>query len=554
MNLFKRKKSPDPDIHSDLLASLAGHSTASSKLKSFLKPKPVLPPQLPVPAPRRVSTIVENDSEDSEETDTESESESESDESESDESDESDYEPHSHKYLSKDRTATVSQLLQLMGLWGLAQTKELLEQAANEELRRTYSLLSEKLKIVKMLASTNRHDPKYRELIIQEHQARLIVEILLTLAKVLDCKDKKCVNSNKSLYERYGVVTDVIGRGSYGVIKLIKLEHQLLVYAVKEITRHGKEATQKFTERAISEFVVLLALNNRNIVKVLDLMVTPSDSGTKLNLVMELSGGGDLFSYIKKAFVSKEALEIEEIDCMAKQAARGLAYMHSHGVAHCDVKLENILISWEGTGPRRHMTLKHSDFGKSNVFRTAWDREEQAYPLSSGPVGLEPYLAPEEHGQKGTILLPKKDCWAYGVLVLTLWNVRRAILANCGDTVQLEYTDGHGEKDTQLYPSGYLWRRTDQRHGHWKDAVFGEFCRSAMDASYDADSREWTVRRRGQFLPIETLFSVQDGIDESALVLRRWFCYQLLSTEPKRRVSMEGLLRSDWLRNVECCK
>ena len=70
---------------------------------------------------------------------------------------------------------------------------------------------------------------------------------------------------------------------------------------------------------------------------------------------MEWCGGGDLFSIIKSGNMTAV-----ERNCCFKQLIRGIAYMHSAGIAHRDIKPENLLLNEDGQ-------LKITDFGVSDV-------------------------------------------------------------------------------------------------------------------------------------------------------------------------------------------
>ena len=70
-------------------------------------------------------------------------------------------------------------------------------------------------------------------------------------------------------------------------------------------------------------------------------------------LVLELCKGGELYTYIK----SSKKLSEETTKCFTKQLIKGLLYLHSKGVIHRDLKLSNILLSFD----QRH--LKIAEFG-----------------------------------------------------------------------------------------------------------------------------------------------------------------------------------------------
>lgn len=78
-----------------------------------------------------------------------------------------------------------------------------------------------------------------------------------------------------------------------------------------------------------------------------------------------------------------------EVNCCLKQLACGVKYLHSMGLAHRDLKLDNCVMTENGI-------LKLIDFGSAVVFRYPF---EQEVTLASGIVGSDPYLAPEVLGK-----------------------------------------------------------------------------------------------------------------------------------------------------------
>lgn len=579
------------------------------------EPARATPPPVPVPdekpsLKKRISTIIDDEEYDDFEVDDYEEDQGSDESRESDESEPEEYEEHNHRVIERKATQSVSQLSTLMGLCGLSSsTEEGLAELANQELRRTYSLLSKDMKIRRLSPTMHRKDPLLYQSVIEEAQTTLIEEITKKINHVLDLKEPKqqeqYLAGNKTLLDRYGSISKVIGRGRYGVIKVILLGDQETqftkkngIYAVKELLKRPateskqKESRETFINRVTSEFIVSCTLNNKHIVRTLDLMITvPSCKGGssqkgstfedefKISQVMECTPGGDLFNYLKRAIEMKQYLTIDEIDCVIKQIAKGLWYMHNHGVAHCDLKLENILLTWDKNnqvdqddGLRGRLNIKISDFGKANVVRTKWDSHEQYF--NSGPMGSEPYMAPEEFlGIKEGISLQRKDCWALGIVILVLFNIRRSVFhRGGGHSCQLEYFDSElGEVDSKSYSSVYLWHTTEPkllRLNRHKDSVFEEYTKNAMKANYDDVTREWTIQRQGSFTPIETIFDLspkhidnkymylyeQDAdFEQGEYAIRKYFMYKLLDVNPATRATVDALLRSDWLSSVESC-
>ena len=61
--------------------------------------------------------------------------------------------------------------------------------------------------------------------------------------------------------------------------------------------------------------------------------------------------------------VESSKLQQNEIDCIFKGVVEGVAYMHSIGVAHLDLKLTNIMLTLDGTP-------KIIDFGSAVSFHS----------------------------------------------------------------------------------------------------------------------------------------------------------------------------------------
>jgi serine/threonine protein kinase len=77
-------------------------------------------------------------------------------------------------------------------------------------------------------------------------------------------------------------------------------------------------------------------------------------------LVLELMNGSDLYHYIKSR---KGELSENRIRDISLDIANGLSYMHSLGIVHRDMKLENIMM----TDNSENATCKLADFGLSKI-------------------------------------------------------------------------------------------------------------------------------------------------------------------------------------------
>lgn len=122
-------------------------------------------------------------------------------------------------------------------------------------------------------------------------------------------------------------------------------------------------------------------------------------SGDSVYIAMEFCAGGDLYDYV----TSKPGRRVGENEALTLfvQLAKGLSFLHAHGVAHRDLSLENVLLN-DGQ-------VKICDFGLS----------ADANKVSSDVVGKYYYMAPEVF--QGAVYDPKMaDVWSLGVLLFIL--------------------------------------------------------------------------------------------------------------------------------------
>src|ERR1700683_4657411 len=108
-----------------------------------------------------------------------------------------------------------------------------------------------------------------------------------------------------------------------------------------------------FVERFRAEATSLARLNHPNITTLYSLF----PDGRNLYMVMELVRGHTLDDILAKR---NAPLDVRESLAIISQAADGLAYAHSMGVIHRDIKQSNLLLAENGV-------LKIMDFGIGRV-------------------------------------------------------------------------------------------------------------------------------------------------------------------------------------------
>lgn len=111
----------------------------------------------------------------------------------------------------------------------------------------------------------------------------------------------------------------------------------------------------------------------------------------------------DLFAIVMSGKMSRP-----EVYCVWKQIVAGVDYLHSMGLAHRDLKLDNCVVMGNNT-------VKLIDFGTATVFRYP----DQQPVKASGVVGSDPYLAPEVlSGEEYNPQLT--DVWSVGIIFMCM--------------------------------------------------------------------------------------------------------------------------------------
>lgn len=194
-----------------------------------------------------------------------------------------------------------------------------------------------------------------------------------------------------------------VGKGATATVKLMvrKGGPSEQLYAVKEF--RGKEAGEdedEYVKKVKSEYSIAKSLHHPNIVDTVRLC---THSG-RWNHVMEYCCAGELYALVEKGLF-RDHFKLEDRLCLFKQLLRGVDYLHSHGIAHRDIKLENLLLTGGGQ-------LKITDFGVSEVFsgvhpglRAAGGRcgkdMGEVRRCKPGICGSLPYIAPEVLAKQG---------------------------------------------------------------------------------------------------------------------------------------------------------
>ncbi|KAE8680229.1 myb-like protein A-like [Hibiscus syriacus] len=185
-----------------------------------------------------------------------------------------------------------------------------------------------------------------------------------------------------------------IGRGSTATVSLATVISSGELFAVKSTELCRSKLLQR-------ENYLLSKLSCPHIVKYIGHGVTNevNDEPT-YNLCMEYVAGGTLSDEIQRV---GGRLGEEKVRFYTQQIMQGLSYLHVNGVAHCDIKSQNILIGKEGA--------KIADLGCAKLMRKdCFDTTM----ISGTPAFMAPEVARgEEQGFEA-------DIWALGCTIIEM--------------------------------------------------------------------------------------------------------------------------------------
>ncbi|KAL4068004.1 Pkinase-domain-containing protein [Scleroderma citrinum] len=247
------------------------------------------------------------------------------------------------------------------------------------------------------------------------------------------------------LSKKYGKWDRVLGSGAGGTVRLIRARAKEggAIYAVKQFRpRRTGESEREYEKKVRAEFCVGACLKHVNVIETVDIVC---DHGHYYE-IMEYAPY-DLFSVVMSAKMLRP-----EIYCVFRQICDGVAYLHSLGLAHRDLKLDNCVLT-------RGDIVKLIDFGTAVVFAypgssswggstsnttgvetsnsssvnstngqvvTGYAGTQPPMPhtharliRATGIVGSDPYLAPEVLA--GSTYDPRKtDVWSVGVIFVCM--------------------------------------------------------------------------------------------------------------------------------------
>lgn len=182
---------------------------------------------------------------------------------------------------------------------------------------------------------------------------------------------------NRDLEGKYGKWGRFVGKGAGGSVRLIRRSTDGKTFAVKQFRkRNVNEPEKEYVKKVTAEFCIGSTLHHINVIETLDII----QEGENFFEIMEFAPN-DLFNIVMSGTMSRE-----EVACCWRQMLNGVQYMQQMGLAHRDLKLDNMVLDERGI-------VKIIDFGCAVVNK--YPHETKVHH-SKGICGSDPYIAPEQ--------------------------------------------------------------------------------------------------------------------------------------------------------------
>ena len=331
----------------------------------------------------------------------------------------------------------------------------------------------------------------------------------------------------------FGWFGSKLGKGTFSTIVKMKMKSgQGEVYAVKKFHQKKPKQTEvNYLERIWSEAAIAKSVKHINVIETKMLCAQRNN----WFLVMDMCEGGDLYNLVAFRYLAAYQ-RAEDRRCIFKQLVQGLLYLHRNGIAHRDIKLENLLLTGKGI-------LKITDFGSAVVFSGKHPALTSVHGqcgkdmgdmklCDPGRFGSRPYLPPEVLEAKGKPIVPPSALYEY--------------FANRKQTDKYDprLHDSWAAAIVLLHMrfSRPLWTSAEAHNSpHYKDLCKGWRLWNAEHP--DPNNRQMTSRDHPRVRFLDEC--IGSPIKEILL--------NLLNPDPARRMTIEELAKQDWMKYCQCC-
>mmetsp|Transcript_64054 Transcript_64054/g.191200 ORF Transcript_64054/g.191200 Transcript_64054/m.191200 type:complete len:1009 (-) Transcript_64054:83-3109(-) len=189
------------------------------------------------------------------------------------------------------------------------------------------------------------------------------------------------------------VTSGTLGEGAFGKVRRCKIIASGKVFALKQMQK-ADIVSMGQVEHIMQETQILSTISHPFVTNKFTSVTTPSN----LILIMEFCPGGDLFDQLYK----HKSFTPDDTAIFTSQVLLPLEYLHSLGIVHRDLKLENLLL--------HNDQIKVADFGMASVITPS----QQCSTLCGSPDYAAPELLTEHTTAYDGVAA---DVWSAGVIL-----------------------------------------------------------------------------------------------------------------------------------------
>ncbi|KAG8527501.1 uncharacterized protein KY384_007653 [Bacidia gigantensis] len=360
------------------------------------------------------------------------------------------------------------------------------------------------------------------------------------------------------LEKKYGKFNKILGSGAGGSVKLLKRSSDGRTFAVKQFRdRHNYESQRDYNKKVTAEFCIGSTLHHGNIIETLDII---QEAGHWFE-VMEYAPF-DLFAIVMTGKMTRE-----EVTCCFLQIVNGVAFLHGSGLAHRDLKLDNVVVNENGI-------MKIIDFGSASVFKYPFETD---IILASGVVGSDPYLAPEVYDERKYDPQPA-DVWSLAIIFacMTLrrfpWKAPRLSdnsfkmfvaepHTNPEDILQKELAGKERAKSTATSPQIAAERKSSAEHGSDQSHHHHHHHHHPEKREDDSSAKVGDTARNSVAAPANRADGSKGEVIRGPWRLLRLLPREtrsimgaMLKTDPKQRATLDEIMADPWISNAAVCQ
>jgi len=221
----------------------------------------------------------------------------------------------------------------------------------------------------------------------------------------------------------YKLTGEILGEGSEGRVETCKNVFTGIEYAVKIIEKRPGSYNRSKVLKEIE--IYHLCRGQKNIIQLIEFF----EEADHFYLIFEKLNGGPLLRHIQQRICFTE----EEASRIIKDLAEAISHLHHQGVAHRDIKPDNVLCMDQNTP----CPVKLCDFDLCSSVSVEVSTPELLTPVGSleymAPEVVEAFMVDDYNDNEEELSYNKKcDMWSLGIIMYILLCGYAPFSGNCG--------------------------------------------------------------------------------------------------------------------------